>query len=87
MIFAEQLQAARAAFNLAATNTRSTPGHRNRQTRAVQNLAIHPAMKTLKIEPSLHNLLKRKALELDQTITVVANKIIADHFKTKPTKP
>jgi hypothetical protein len=44
-------------------------------------------MKTLKIEPSLHNLLKRKALELDQTITVVANKIIADHFKTKPAKP
>jgi hypothetical protein len=44
-------------------------------------------MKTLKIEPSLHNLLKRKALELDQTLTVVANKIIADHFKSKPTKP
>jgi len=31
-------------------------------------------MKTLKIEPSLHNLLKRKALELDQTITVLANR-------------
>jgi hypothetical protein len=31
-------------------------------------------MKTLKIEPSLHNLIKRKALELDQTITVLANR-------------
>jgi hypothetical protein len=45
-------------------------------------------MKTLKIEPSLHQLLKRKALELNKTMTVVANKILADHFKTKTaTKP
>jgi hypothetical protein len=37
-------------------------------------------MKTLKIEPSLHNLLKRKALELDQTITVLANIWLADRL-------
>ena len=31
-------------------------------------------MKTLKIEPSLHNLLRRKAVELDSRITVLANR-------------
>jgi len=31
-------------------------------------------MKTLKIEDPLHNLLRRKAVELDSTITVLANR-------------